>query len=51
MKTLTSTIVLLLALAGPALAGDVSTAKNQAECEQAGGIWDAEASTCSEKPM
>ena len=53
MKTLVSTIALLLALAvtGPAFAGDVSAAKNQADCEKAGGIWNAEASTCSEKGM
>lgn len=53
MKTLVSTIALLLAFAvtGPAFAGDVSTAKNQADCEKAGGIWDAEASKCSEKGM
>jgi hypothetical protein len=37
--------------AGPAFAGDVSTAQNQAECEQAGGIWDADALKCSEKGM
>ena len=53
MKTLVSTIALLLALAvtGPAFAGDVSKATNQADCDKAGGIWDAEASKCSEKQM
>lgn len=53
MKTLVSTIALLVAIAvtGPAFAGDVSTAKNQADCEKAGGIWNAEASKCSQKPM
>jgi hypothetical protein len=53
MKTLVSSLVLALALAfaGPAFAGDVSTAKNQADCEKAGGLWNAETSLCSEKPM
>ena len=39
MKTLVSTFALALALAftGPAFAGDVTTAKNQADCEKAGG--------------
>jgi hypothetical protein len=53
MKTLVSTIALLLAFAvtGPAFAGDVSKASNQADCEKAGGIWNAETSKCSEKGM
>jgi hypothetical protein len=52
MKAFVSTIALLLAFAaGPAFAGDVSTAQNQAECEQAGGIWDADALKCAEKGM
>ena len=43
MKTLASTLALALALAfaGPAFAGDVTTAKTQADCEKAGGTWDA----------
>ena len=43
MKTLASTVALALALAfaGPAFAGDVTTAKTQADCEKAGGTWDA----------
>ena len=53
MRTLISTFVLALALAftGPALAGDVTKAKNQADCEKAGGMWDAATSKCSEKKM
>ena len=53
MKALVSSLALALALAvtGPAFAGDVSTAKNQADCEKAGGLWNAETSLCSEKPM
>jgi len=51
MKSLVSMIALTLALAvtGPAFAGDVSTATTQADCEKAGGVWDAETSKCSEK--
>jgi hypothetical protein len=53
MKTLVSTIALGLALAftGPAFAGDVTTAKNQADCEKAGGMWDTTSKMCSEKKM
>ncbi len=53
MKTLISMLALALALAftGPAFAGDVTTAKTQADCEKAGGTWDAATSKCSEKKM
>jgi len=53
MKTLISTLAVALALAftGPAFAGDVTTAKTQADCEKAGGMWDAKTGTCSEKKM
>lgn len=53
MKTLISMFALALALAftGPAFAGDVTTAKSQADCEKAGGMWDATNSACSEKKM
>jgi hypothetical protein len=53
MKTLVSSLALALALAvtGPAFAGDVSTAKNQADCEKAGGAWNAATSLCEEKKM
>ena len=53
MKTLLSTLALALALgsAMPAFAGDVTTAKNAADCEKAGGTWDAATSKCSEKKM
>ena len=53
MKALLSTLALALALAfaGPAFAGDVTTAKTQADCEKAGGAWDAATSSCSEKKM
>ncbi len=51
MKTLISTFALALALAftGPAFAGDVTTAKNAADCQKAGGLWDAQAYKCSAK--
>ena len=53
MKTLIAMITLALALAftGPAFAGDVTTAKSQADCEKAGGLWDAQAYKCSPKPQ
>jgi hypothetical protein len=53
MKTFVSALALsfALAFAGTAFAGDVTAAKNQADCEKAGGIWNAETSLCGEKPM
>jgi hypothetical protein len=53
MKTLLSIFALALGLAFtvPAFAGDVSQAKTQADCEKAGGTWDAQASKYSEKKM
>jgi hypothetical protein len=53
MKTLVSAAVVAMALAfvGPAFAGDVSTAKTEADCTKAGGVWDAKTNTCSEKKM
>jgi hypothetical protein len=51
MKTLLSMLALAVALAftGPAFAGDGTTAINQADCEKAGGMWDANSSKCYEK--
>lgn len=51
MKTVTSIVALALALAftGPAFAGDVTKATTQADCDKAGGTWDADAKKCSEK--
>ena len=53
MKTFVSMVALALALAftGLAFAGDVTTAKTQADCEKAGGAWDAQTSVCAEKKM
>jgi hypothetical protein len=49
MKTLVATLALALtiALAGPALAGSISSAKTQADCEKAGGVWSAGTKTCT----
>jgi len=51
MKTLVSmvTLALTLAFTGPAFAGDVTKATNAADCEKAGGMWDASTTKCSEK--
>ena len=51
MKTIVSALALTLALAftGPAFAGDVSAAKTQADCDKAGGSWDAANYKCSPK--
>ena len=51
MKALVSTFALAMALAftGPAFAGDVTKATNAADCEKAGGMWDAQTNKCSEK--
>jgi len=53
MKALVSTFALTLALAfvGPAFAGDVTTAKTEADCQKAGGTWDAATNKCSAKKM
>jgi hypothetical protein len=53
MKTLLSICALAtaLAFAGPALAGDPKSAKNELDCQKAGGVWDATANLCSEKKM
>ena len=53
MKILVSTFAVAFALAftGPAFAGDVITAKTEADCQKAGGMWGAKMNTCSEKKM
>jgi hypothetical protein len=53
MKALVSmlTIALALAFTGPAFAGNVTTAKNAADCAKAGGLWDAKTNICSAKKM
>jgi len=51
MKILLSIFALTIGLAFtvPAFAGDVTKAKTQADCEKAGGAWDAKASKCEKK--
>ena len=51
MRTFVSTVAMLVAFAltGPAFAGDVSTAKNQADCGKAGGMWNADSHSCAKK--
>jgi len=53
MKAIFSVLALAIALAftAPAFAGDVTTAKNQADCQKAGGTWDDKMQTCSGKKM
>jgi hypothetical protein len=51
MKMLVSVFAIAMGLAftGPAFAGGVATAKTPADCEKAGGMWDAANSKCSKK--
>jgi hypothetical protein len=48
MKTFVSMVVLALALGftGPAFAGDVDKATDEASCGKAGGVWDDIAKKC-----
>jgi hypothetical protein len=47
----TAAIAVALAFTAPAFAGDVTQAKNEADCQKAGGMWDAKTMKCSEKKM
>jgi hypothetical protein len=50
MKTfITLAITLAFAFSGHAFAGDVTKAKTQADCEKAGGMWDASTNKCGKK--
>ena len=51
MKILIPTFAVALALAftAPAFAGDVTTAKTEADCQKAGGMWDSKMNMCMEK--
>jgi hypothetical protein len=53
MKTVITTfaVALAVAFAAPAFAGNVTTAKTMADCQKAGGMWDAKTNTCAEKKM
>jgi hypothetical protein len=44
-------VALALAFTGQAFAGEVTKAKTEADCQKAGGMWDAKTSVCSEKKM
>jgi ABC-type nickel/cobalt efflux system permease component RcnA len=51
MKGLISILALAIGLAFtlPAFAGDVATAKTEADCKAAGGVWDAATNACAAK--
>jgi len=44
-------MAIALAVTGPAFAGDVSKAKNEADCVAAQGTWNATTKICEEKKM
>ena len=51
MRTIAYTLALALgvAFATSAFAGDVSMAKTKADCDKAGGVWDASTNACKSK--
>ncbi len=51
MKNLVAMFALAVALAftSPTFAGDVTTATNAADCEKAGGMWNAQSNECAEE--
>ena len=52
MRKLVSIIVALglaFAFTVPTFAADVTSAKTQADCTKAGGVWDAQAKKCKPK--
>jgi hypothetical protein len=52
MSKLVSMIVALglaFAFTAPTFAADVTTAKTKADCDKAGGVWDAKGKTCKPK--
>jgi hypothetical protein len=63
MKTFVLALSLVALGMGPALAGGAAedsgaaagggaaAAKTEADCAAAGGVWNAETSSCAEKPM
>jgi hypothetical protein len=42
-------LALGVAFATSAVAADVTTAKTKADCDKAGGMWDASTNTCKSK--
>jgi hypothetical protein len=51
MRTIAYALALALgvAFASTAFAGDVTMAKTKADCDKAGGVWNASTSTCKSK--
>ena len=49
MKRLISICTLAAAIVLPAYAQDVTTAKTEADCKKAGGMWNAESNECAEE--
>ena len=51
MRTIAYALALALgvAFATSAFAGDVTMAKTKADCDKAGGMWDATTNTCKSK--
>jgi hypothetical protein len=51
MRTIAYALALALGVvfAASAFAGDVTTAKTKADCDKAGGVWDATTYTCAAK--
>jgi hypothetical protein len=51
MRTIAYALALALgvAFASAAFAGDVTMAKTKADCDKAGGVWDATTNTCVAK--
>ena len=51
MRTIAYTLALALgvAFATSAFAADATTAKTKADCDKAGGMWDATTNTCKSK--
>ena len=51
MRTIAYALALALgvAFAASAFAADVTTAKTKADCDKAGGVWDATTNTCAAK--
>ena len=51
MNTFVSTVALTVAIAvaGPAFAQDVKTAKTEADCKKVGGSWNAQDNACTEE--
>ena len=50
MKMLVAMFTLAAAFAfGPAFAQDVTTAKTEADCKKAGGMWNVQSNECAEE--